>query len=125
MSQQENKKMAEFFTAHQRRISKNTREGDCILEQFFSERCFLKAPEISSVTKIRQGMATTNDDKFLRLWHEVSLSSTCFNSRDSDDAIKSNKRWFPFLKGGNLENGMEIILIWLILQTMEVRYVSI
>ena len=33
------------------------------------------------------------------LWHEVSLSSTCFNSRDSDDAIKSNKRWFPFLKG--------------------------
>ena len=101
MSQQENKKMAEFFyRASAADFKKIPGRAIAYWSSSSVKDVFLKAPEISSVTKIRQGMATTNDDKFLRLWHEVSLSSTCFNSRDSDDAIKSNKRWFPFLKGG-------------------------
>ena len=74
MSQQENKKMAEFFyRASAADFKKIPGRAIAYWSSSSVKDVFLKAPEISSVTKIRQGMATTNDDKFLRLWHEVSL----------------------------------------------------
>lgn len=52
------------------------------------------------VARPRQGMATTNNDLFLRYWYEVALNKTGFNMSDSVAAVKSRMKWFPITKGG-------------------------
>lgn len=61
---------------------------------------FQDQKSIGSIFKPRQGMATTNDEMFLRLWHEVSSFNINFAAKSRSDAKLSGKKWFPFLKGG-------------------------
>jgi hypothetical protein len=49
---------------------------------------------------IKQGMATCDNERFLRLWHEVDYSKIGFNCETHDTALKSKKKWFPYNKGG-------------------------
>lgn len=46
-----------------------------------------------------QGMATTNNDKFLRLWFEVNLSNINFSAVSEDDT--HDCKWYPYNKGGD------------------------
>lgn len=48
----------------------------------------------------REGMATADNNRFLRNWHEVSLSNIGFAITDSINALNSTMKWFPYLKGG-------------------------
>jgi hypothetical protein len=48
----------------------------------------------------RQGLATTDDERFLRLWPEVSSSNTMLNAKDAEAARTCGKKWFPLNKGG-------------------------
>lgn len=48
----------------------------------------------------RLGMATANNDTFLRLWFEVDHNNIGFNLSSREEARKSLKRWFPHNKGG-------------------------
>ncbi|MBZ4688749.1 MAG: restriction endonuclease, partial [Clostridiales bacterium] len=48
----------------------------------------------------REGMATANNDKFLRLWYEVSFDKIGFNYEERTIAKKSSCKWFPYNKGG-------------------------
>ena len=41
----------------------------------------------------REGMATADNDRFLRLWHEVSLNHISMFNKTSD-------KWYPYNKGG-------------------------
>lgn len=52
------------------------------------------------VARPRQGMATTNNELFLRLWYEISLNKIGFGKNTSKEALLSNKKWFPINKGG-------------------------
>ena len=48
----------------------------------------------------RQGMATSDNDRFLRVWNEVDFERTGFECKNAVDALESNKKWFPYNKGG-------------------------
>lgn len=48
----------------------------------------------------RQGMATADNERFLRQWHELSMTNIGFGMGSRDEAKKSGKRWFPYNKGG-------------------------
>ena len=48
----------------------------------------------------KKGLATTDNNRFLRLWHEVSKKKTGIGYTNSDEAKKSLKKWFPLNKGG-------------------------
>ncbi len=48
----------------------------------------------------RQGMATSDNNRFLRLWFEVQYKKISFNSINAHDAFNSKKKWFPYNKGG-------------------------
>jgi type II restriction/modification system DNA methylase subunit YeeA len=48
----------------------------------------------------RQGMATCNNEKFLRYWYEPNIYRIGFNHVDKKDALKGCKKWFPYHKGG-------------------------
>lgn len=47
----------------------------------------------------RQGMATTNNERFLRLWFEVSHKTIGFDVNNEDETINSYI-WYPYKKGG-------------------------
>lgn len=48
----------------------------------------------------RQGMATSDNKRFLRLWFEVAMERIGLGCRSSVDAAKTRKKWFPYNKGG-------------------------
>ncbi len=52
------------------------------------------------VAKPRQGLATTNNDLFLRLWYEVEERSIGKGFETPKQADKSGLKWFPITKGG-------------------------
>jgi type II restriction/modification system DNA methylase subunit YeeA len=49
----------------------------------------------------RLGMATADNNLFLRLWTEVSMSRVEQNANSRDVAKASGKKWFPYQKGGD------------------------
>lgn len=59
-----------------------------------------KGTILYDVARPRQGMATTNNELFLRLWHEISLNKIGFRKTSTKDALLSQKKWFPINKGG-------------------------
>lgn len=61
---------------------------------------FQKLPSFDSLAKPRQGMATTNNDLFVRLWFEVSRTKMKMDALSEQDAKSSNMKWFPYDKGG-------------------------
>lgn len=71
--------------------------GYWLTEQTYN--CFRYNP-LSDLVDARQGMATTNNDRFLREWYEVTYLKIGFN-KDSEDATKSQWKWFPYNKGGS------------------------
>lgn len=54
---------------------------------------------ISDIAEPKQGIATTDNDHFLRLWYEVEFSKTGLYLTAEQQAI-SGKKWFPYNKGG-------------------------
>jgi type II restriction/modification system DNA methylase subunit YeeA len=55
---------------------------------------------LSDIAKPRQGLATSDNNRFLKQWFEVSLRSIGFGIRTRNEAAKSCKKWFPCQKGG-------------------------
>lgn len=49
----------------------------------------------------RLGMATANNDLFVRFWSEVELGKIGFGMESRKEALLSNCKWFPYNKGGD------------------------
>ena len=56
---------------------------------------------ISTFGETREGMATANNDLFLRLWFEVDRNRIGLNYKDGEMTQKSTMKWFPYNKGGD------------------------
>lgn len=50
--------------------------------------------------KPRQGMATSDNNRFLRLWSEVPYNKIKLNAKSAEEAVNSYAKWFPYNKGG-------------------------
>lgn len=61
---------------------------------------FGEATSLGVIAMPRQGMATTNNDLFLRLWTEVDFSKINFNCTSLEQTVDSNYIWYPYNKGG-------------------------
>jgi type II restriction/modification system DNA methylase subunit YeeA len=59
------------------------------------------ATSVSDYGETREGMATANNDLFLRFWFEVSSQKIGFGFGDRESAKNSGKKWFPYNKGGD------------------------
>jgi hypothetical protein len=62
---------------------------------------FLNRKSLSSRIEPRPGLSTTNNERFLRFWHEVNFSTIKLNCKNKIEAQQSNLKWFPFNKGGD------------------------
>ena len=61
---------------------------------------FRKEKQIGDYGDARVGMQTGENDKFIRLWHEIDYTKLCINAPNSELAQKSKAKWFPYNKGG-------------------------
>ena len=68
--------------------------SDQALQEFEDNSSF------SDEAKACQGLATTDNNRFVRGWHELSFSSIAFECKNSEDAQHTRLKWFPFDKGG-------------------------
>jgi len=63
----------------------------------------------------RQGIATADNNRFLRLWTEVKIEKIGFGFLKREKAKESNKKWFPYNKGGGFRKwygNNDIIINW-------------
>jgi len=63
-------------------------------------RLFGELPSLGSVAELRQGLATTDNERFLRYWWEIPRDRVAWNCENLTDAENSGKKWFPYMKGG-------------------------
>ncbi len=61
---------------------------------------FRENRSLSAVCKPTQGLATADNERFLRIWSEVSISHIGFGLGNRKQAEESKKKWFPYNKGG-------------------------
>lgn len=61
---------------------------------------FKNFPSINESFDLKQGLATGENEKFLRYWFECDFQKISFDSRSADSAKISGKKWFPCQKGG-------------------------
>lgn len=55
---------------------------------------------MQTVSPARIGMMTTDNNRFVRKWQEISINKIGFNFTDRKDASISTYKWFPYNKGG-------------------------
>ena len=53
------------------------------------------------VAEVKQGLATADNDRFLRLWHEVNFNNIDLKCRNINNF--NNKKWAPLSKGGEFK----------------------
>lgn len=64
-------------------------------------KIFAESPTVSKDMITREGMATSNNDLFMRLWSEVSIDNISFDSKPYQKGSELLKRWYPYNKGGS------------------------
>ena len=61
---------------------------------------FATGTPLGEIAPAKQGLATADNERFLRQWFEVSADRSYMRARDREDAKASGARWFPHNKGG-------------------------
>lgn len=61
---------------------------------------FEKCQKLGDVGEGKQGLATADNNRFLRLWQEINYNKIGFGMSNSKEALESKKKWFPYNKGG-------------------------
>jgi len=62
--------------------------------------CFKNGQRVDSFAFPKQGLATADNNRFLRLWFEVNINKSSLNCASRTDALETAKKWFPYNKGG-------------------------
>jgi type II restriction/modification system DNA methylase subunit YeeA len=62
---------------------------------------FKNSRKLGDIADCRQGMATANNDLFLRRWFEVDFENVGLGKSDRNSAIACKRKWFPYNKGGS------------------------
>lgn len=62
---------------------------------------FINGTQLVDKSKPCQGMATTNNNLFVRDWYEVNNFNSKFDAKDISETFNNNFKWYPYNKGGN------------------------
>lgn len=62
---------------------------------------FTKGRRLDAIATPRQGLATSDNGRFLRKWWEVAPSNTSRDCSGRPEAKQSGSRWFPIIRGGS------------------------
>lgn len=76
---------------------------------------FEKNKKLGDIGEAKVGLQSGDNNRFLRLWNEVSYTKIGFGMSNSDEALESMKKWFPFNKGGEFKTwygNQEYLVDW-------------
>jgi len=76
---------------------------------------FALGKQLGEVAEPRQGLATADNNRFLRQWWEVAADRTGLRCDSRTEAAKSGLRWFPYNKGGDFRRwygNQEFVVNW-------------
>ena len=74
-----------------------------------------RSPSISTIADARQGLATADNNRFVRRWWEVEFSDITFNATTTAESAKIRCKWFPYNKGGEFRRwygNHEFVVNW-------------
>ena len=63
-------------------------------------KMFDKGIRLGEIADSKQGMATADNNRFLREWYEIEYRSIYFHAKNLEDAKICGYKWFPYNKGG-------------------------
>lgn len=63
-------------------------------------RAFSQGNPIASVAQARQGLSTSDNERFVRTWHEVDIRDIRFSLARDRTPDAPEQRWVPYNKGG-------------------------
>lgn len=91
---------ANYYTAQQSNFSQipGSPVAYWVSEKFIAN--FEKGKLLGTLADSKQGLATADNNRFLRAWYEVQLSKIKFDAKDIEEAAQSGYKWFPYNKGG-------------------------
>ncbi|MGO1468599.1 MAG: BREX-1 system adenine-specific DNA-methyltransferase PglX [Tissierella sp.] len=64
-------------------------------------KAFEDGKPMNSIVQPRQGLATANNNRFLKKWYEVDFNKIYFNADSIESSVESKAKWFPYNKGGS------------------------
>lgn len=76
---------------------------------------FSNAELLGEKNDVKRGMTTSNNEKFLRFWPEISYKKIKLNASSHEEANISKAKWFPYSKGGGFRKWygyMEFMINW-------------
>ena len=76
---------------------------------------FILGYKLSDLCETRKGLATSDNNRFLRLWYEPIFSKVGFSLSDNRETIESSFKWFPINKGGEYHRwygNREYVINW-------------
>ncbi|NHB66193.1 BREX-1 system adenine-specific DNA-methyltransferase PglX [Acinetobacter sp. GFQ9D192M] len=59
-----------------------------------------KEKKLRDYADAKQGMATCDNERFLRLWHEISIKNFSDNCMSLEESKVREEKWYPHNKGG-------------------------
>lgn len=78
-------------------------------------RVFDSGELLGNFAEPRLGMATADNSRFIRFWNEVDVNKCNFRCKSREESIVSNKKWFPYNKGGEFRKwygNNDIVVNW-------------
>lgn len=61
---------------------------------------FKKAKTLSDFAEPKSGLSTTDNNRFLKFWFEVSQRNVGYNYNSVNETLNKKHKWFPYNKGG-------------------------
>lgn len=80
-----------------------------------ARRLFRDLPALAAIASPRQGLATTDNERFVRCFWEVGHARVAWGCRSREDAAASGRRFFPYMKGGAFRRfygNQELVVDW-------------
>ena len=78
-------------------------------------KVFEECDTLENYYKPALGMTTSDNNRFLRQWYEVSTIRIGFSKSNSQEALASGNKWFPYNKGGEYRRwygNQEYVVNW-------------
>lgn len=64
-------------------------------------KAFIDNKSLGEYYPPKQGLATADNNKFLRMWYEVNIEKIDFNCKNCNETKSNCKKWYPYNKGGD------------------------
>ena len=63
-------------------------------------RSFENGIRLGDIAEPMGGLATSDNNRFLRLWHEVQINKVALDVTETQDTLAREEKWCPIAKGG-------------------------